>query len=104
MVGDSDQEIPREAHSDPALDRELRTLARRLGHASRFPDRLGPAMTDDHRPFIEAGIPTVLLIDFTYPYWHTHADRPDAVSADSLAAVGGVVAAWLGRSHREQGP
>lgn len=97
MVGDPDQEILREAHSDAALDQELRGIAHHLGYARRFPNRLGPAMTDDHRPFIDAGIPTVLLIDFTDPRWHTHADLPETVSADSLQAVGRVVAAWLGR-------
>lgn len=104
MVGDGDQTILRETHSDPGLDGELRRIARRLGHASRFPDRLGPAMMDDHRPFLDAGIPTVLLIDFEYAHWHTHADVPAAVSADSLAAVGRVVAAWLGRRPTEQAP
>ena len=45
-------------------------------------------MIDDHLPFIELGIPTSLLIDFDYPYWHTQADTMDKVSAESLKAVG----------------
>ncbi|HOC32242.1 MAG TPA: M28 family peptidase [Armatimonadota bacterium] len=44
-------------------------------------------------PLIRAGIPTINLIDFTYPYWHTLADTPDKCSAASLSAVGETVAA-----------
>ena len=52
-------------------------------------------MSDDHGPFLAAGIPAVDLIDFTYggeprpgPYWHTTEDTLDKVCAESLDAVG----------------
>jgi hypothetical protein len=40
---------------------------------------------------VQAGIPAIDVIDFTYPEWHTPADRLDRVSARSLDAVGETV-------------
>jgi Zn-dependent M28 family amino/carboxypeptidase len=52
-------------------------------------------MIDDHTPFLKAGIPAVDIIDFDFPYWHTRADTPDKVTAQSLKAVGDTLLAWL---------
>jgi Zn-dependent M28 family amino/carboxypeptidase len=51
---------------------------------------------DDHIPFLEAGIPAVDLIDFTYggssnPYWHTPEDTLEHVCPESLDQVGEAV-------------
>ena len=45
---------------------------------------------DDHVPLIEAGIPTIDLIEFDEyrEYWHTIDDVPDNCSARSLEDVG----------------
>ena len=51
-------------------------------------------LADDHVPLLDRGLPAVDVIDFDYPAWHTHLDRPDRVSASSLAEVSRV-AAWL---------
>ncbi|MEM1443038.1 MAG: M28 family peptidase [Verrucomicrobiota bacterium] len=46
---------------------------------------------DDHIPLnIVAGIPTIVLIDFDFPFWHTPGDTLDKVSAESLAISGRV--------------
>ena len=50
---------------------------------------------DDHLPFVEAGIPSVDIIDLDYEYWHTTGDTPEHVSGRSLQVVGEVVEAWL---------
>ena len=42
-------------------------------------------------PFLKLGVPATLLIDFTYPPWHTAEDTLDKVSAQSLAVVGEVL-------------
>jgi glutaminyl-peptide cyclotransferase len=55
----------------------------------QFVDARAPEpLIDDHVPLTGAGIPSILLIDYTYPPWHTHADTIDQLSADSLGAVG----------------
>jgi hypothetical protein len=46
---------------------------------------------DDHLPLIQSGIPTIDIIDFDYPYWHTVEDTPDKCSAESLDVVGQLV-------------
>jgi glutaminyl-peptide cyclotransferase len=90
MVGDRDLGILRDTYSTPWLADILWASAARLGRARHF---LGTAMAveDDHAPFLRAGVPAALLIDFDYPPWHTADDTLDKVSAQSLAVVGDVV-------------
>ena len=67
----------------PRLWGRLRTAARRVGVGAAFPDGDARAtITDDHTPFLRAGIPAIDLIDFDYPCCHTHLRRP----APSLGA------------------
>ena len=95
MIGDTDLNIYREQYSDPALTNEIWDTANSLGHADHFINDFKYAMTDDHSPFLEAGIPAVDIIDFDYPYWHTTQDTPDKVSAASLQIVGQTLRTWV---------
>jgi Zn-dependent M28 family amino/carboxypeptidase len=52
-------------------------------------------MVDDHIPFVRKGIPSVDIIDFDYPYWHTTHDTLDKLSPASLEQVGGTLQSWL---------
>ncbi|MBM3319003.1 MAG: M28 family peptidase [Candidatus Eisenbacteria bacterium] len=61
-----------------------------LGLRSYLPGE-GPAVYDDHVPLNEAGLRTLLLVDFRDPTWHTHADRPEHCSAASLGEAGRLV-------------
>jgi Zn-dependent M28 family amino/carboxypeptidase len=104
MIGDRDLAIRREAFSTPALTEIVWASARRLGYARHFLDVMMP-VEDDHAPFLRAGVPSVLVIDFDYPPWHTAGDTLDKVSAQSLQIVGDVVLDalpgiedWLGRT------
>jgi hypothetical protein len=96
MVGDRDLSIHPElisvAHASNLVD--LVMSGARATSARGFFPAPRHQLTDDHVPLIEAGIPTVDIIDFDYPAWHTHLDLPDQVSASSLAEVARV-AAWL---------
>lgn len=104
MIGDKDLQINQEEYSvnfAPGLVRELWNVARGL-NATAFKSRVGQAVLDDHLPLNNAGIPTIDLIDFDYPYWHTHQDTPDKCSAASLEQVGRVVTAWLAQPRRRR--
>jgi len=90
MIGDRDLAIRREAFSTPWLTDLIWAAARRLGHGAHFVDDPLP-VEDDHAPFLRAGVPAALLIDFDYPPWHTAEDTLDKVSARSLAIVGQVL-------------
>ena len=51
--------------------------------------------TEVHRdiamPFLEAGIPAIVLIDFACPEWHTHQDTLGVIDPSSLEGVGRVL-------------
>lgn len=97
LVGDCELQIPREEGSDPGLYAEFEGAAQDVNGADS-PAPFGgeaPAVLDDHIPFLEAGIPAVDLIDFTFgpgpspgEYWHTAEDTLDKVCPESLDAVG----------------
>jgi glutaminyl-peptide cyclotransferase len=96
LVGDCDLQIPRESFSSKKLYGLFDSAAAELqgGDPAPFGGTASPVQ-DDHIPFIEAGIPSVDLIDFTYgpgptpgAYWHTPEDTLDKVCPESLGAVG----------------
>ena len=94
MIGDSDLSIPVEVNSMSACPSVVRTVwdaAERVG-ATSFTEESGTAVFDDHIPLIRAGVPSALIIDFDYTYWHTIEDTPDKCSPESLWEVGAVLA------------
>lgn len=91
--------LPREGTSDRALWSRLRAAARRTGTLSAFPASVQTGILDDHTPFLEAGVPAVDLIDFSYPWRDTLQDTVGKVSARSLDITGETVVELL-RSER----
>jgi hypothetical protein len=83
--------IPREAGSNLGIWTRLRKAARRVGSGAAFPDETQGAVTDDHTPFTQRGIPAVDLIDFTFHCWHKRCDDLSAVSEHSLDLSGEAV-------------
>ena len=96
MVGDRDLDIhPERRSAERAANLVAMVLAgARATRARGFHEQPRHRITDDHVPLLEAGVPAVDIIDFDYAAWHTHRDRTDQVSAESLAEVARV-AAWL---------
>jgi Zn-dependent M28 family amino/carboxypeptidase len=95
MIGDADLNIYLERNSNAELSQSIWREAAELGYSSIFINEPKFGMLDDHTPFLMAGIPAVDIIDFDYPYYHTTADTPDKVSAESLKAVGDTLLSWL---------
>ncbi len=97
MVGDAQLTLPIEVGSWRSAPTQIRAIWK-IG-ATIAPDvwldQPGYEMTDDHTPLIEAGIPSIDIIDFEYPAWHTLADTPDKCSAASLGVVGRTLLAYL---------
>ncbi len=93
MIGDRDLGIRRERYSTPWLTDLVWSAARRLKRPE-FLDEITP-IGDDHLEFLEAGIPSVDIIDLDDPAWHTADDTLGHVAARSLQAVGDVVLAAL---------
>ncbi len=102
MVGDRDLALPVEGYSNsraPEIVDRVWGLAQRMGFGDVFRREVGSTVTDDHLPLNDAGIPTIDIIDFTYPYWHTPDDTPDKLSASSLGVVGSVMTRLIYRGR-----
>ena len=98
MIGDAQLRIPREYNSTPWLSDLVFNVAQRLGYGKYFVNGQD-VISDDHLPFVNAGVSAVDLIDFDYgpnnSYWHTAQDTLDHCSPLSLTIVGRVVATVL---------
>jgi len=94
FVGNRNLSIAREANSNPALWYRLRQAAGRVGAGRAFPRRVESPISDDHLPFIRAGVPSIDLIDSNFlrgPCWHQPCDDLRGVSARSLDLSGETV-------------
>jgi hypothetical protein len=95
-VANKGLQLPKEVSSDAELWEEIRAAAKRVGHLDVFPDEDGPAITDDHTPFLVEGIPAVDMIDWSYP-GHSLEDGLDKLSVDSVDAVGETLTDFIAR-------
>ena len=93
MVGKRNLHLLVERNSDryaPELVDRVWSKAEEIG-LQAFDRRLGPEMIDDHLELLNVGIPTIDIIDFDYPHWHTLEDTEDKCSPESLGIVGTLV-------------
>lgn len=103
MVGSKDATFYREYFSEqgaPQLNADVWNAARRAGFSSLFPQEVASAVTDDHKPLLEAGIPAIDIIDWRKehgfdPVWHTTKDNMQNISAQTLGAVGSTLVYYL---------
>lgn len=97
MVGDKDLQIYQEGYSikyAPQLVKDIWSLAKQLG-LDAFKPISKYHILDDHIPLNEAGVPSIDLIDFDYPSWHTTEDTLDKIGLESLKSVGTLILEWL---------
>lgn len=93
MIGDSSLQIRKErisAEKAPRIIQRVWEAAERV-HSTAFVDKRSGAVSDDHTPFLEKGLPVILLIDIDYPPYHTTQDLPDKCSPESLGQLGRAV-------------
>ncbi|MCK5519745.1 MAG: M20/M25/M40 family metallo-hydrolase [Candidatus Marinimicrobia bacterium] len=104
MIGDSELKIYYEdysMHYHPGLMVDLWNIAADRGYGDIFIPKIKTAVYDDHVPLNQiANIPSVDIIDFNYPnemenYWHTHEDKPENCSAESLGIIADVVLNYI---------
>jgi glutaminyl-peptide cyclotransferase len=89
MIGDSDLTITLSPDSPVDLTKAILASADALGLREHF-SFFERTILDDHYPLNHSKIPTIDLIDFNYPYWHTADDTLVRLSAASLQKVGAV--------------
>jgi hypothetical protein len=94
MVADKDLQIFKENYSQKGsanfLDK-IYAVAKDQGNQA-LKEELKYTIYDDHYPFHRMGIPSTVLIDFDYPYWHTLQDTLDKCSIESMFSIFSVVA------------
>ena len=95
MIGDKALGITLPIDSPPDMAQNVFAAAEALNCRNKFTYFDHGNVYDDHTPLNSAGIPTIDLIDFDYPAWHTVGDTMDKISADSLGVVGRVVIYYL---------
>jgi glutaminyl-peptide cyclotransferase len=100
-VGGRGLQLPREATSDEPLWAQLRSAAQAVGADEVFPEGTGPAITDDHTPFLAAGVAAVDLIDWSYP-GHSLEDGLNLLSKASIDAVGETVLELVTRLRADE--
>jgi len=94
MVGDRSLGITFPADTPAAIARDVFAAAEALKLRKYF-SYLDRDLIDDHAPLNAIGIPTIDIIDFDYPAWHTADDTMDKISAQSLQIVGSVALYYL---------
>ena len=94
MVGDRSLDITLPADSPAAMAGDVFAAAEALKLRKYF-SYLDRDLIDDHAPLNAIGIPTIDIIDFDYPWWHTADDTMDKISAQSLQIVGSVALYYL---------
>jgi Peptidase family M28 len=99
-VGNRGLELPREGTSSEALWSRVLIAAETVGYERYFSDRTGPAITDDHTPFLREGVPEVDLIDWSYP-GHSLADRLERISPAAMDGVGETVVRLVNELRNE---
>jgi glutaminyl-peptide cyclotransferase len=83
--------IPRELNSSQPLWDQLRRAADEVGAGDIFPAGAQGGVIDDHYPFLAQGVPSIDLIDFSYPYADTVQDTVDKLDPAVLDEVGEAV-------------
>ena len=94
MIGDRDLTITLPLDSPPELAKGIFAAADALKVRDHF-SYFESTILDDHSPFNGVGLPTIDLIAFNYPPWHTAGDTLDKLSAESLQTVGAVTLYYL---------
>ncbi len=100
MVGAKDLQLDDDSNSHPGMKAVLRAAAAACDARERFFQRRN-TVSDDHLPFVVAGIPAAVLIDLAdNPQWHTANDTLEHISPVSLHTVGSVVLTALPELER----
>ena len=86
MVCDADLRFYKDPASIDSAGESVKDIWKEGQKVSRyaFSDKISQEIKDDNTPLSGVGIPSLLLIDFSYPYFHTTKDTIDKCSPSSL--------------------
>lgn len=97
MVCDKDLRIFKELSSVKNAREQLEIFwkAARNINSRVFQDAVWQEIRDDHTSLNKVGIPSFLVIDFEYPYFHTTQDTLDKCGEESLKTVANAVLNYI---------
>ncbi|HEX4136934.1 MAG TPA: M28 family peptidase [Bryobacteraceae bacterium] len=103
MMGDKNLRLMWDTNSAASVRKLVWDAADSLGYSDAFP-RQGSPVTDDHMPFLKAGVRAVDVIDFESEatFWHTPQDTLDKLDPHSFEVVGDVVMKSIGELERQK--
>lgn len=103
MTGDKNLRLIWDTSSAASVRKLVWDVADSLGYSASFP-RQGSAIDDDHKPFINAGVRAVDLIDFDSQntFWHTPQDTLDKLDPHSFEIIGAVVMKSIEELEQQQ--
>jgi glutaminyl-peptide cyclotransferase len=94
MIGDKDLSFIRSRDSNEKLLSYFAQSLKEMNQSQKLETNWSYVM-DDHTPFVEMGIPSLHVMDFTFggkkqpgTYWHTAQDTMENISAESLSITG----------------
>ncbi|HEX6810235.1 MAG TPA: M28 family peptidase [Planctomycetota bacterium] len=100
MVGRTDLHLQEETYSTSRLRTILWSAAVACGH-QQYVFQRSEAANDDHKPFLDAGIAAIDLIDLNgNPHWHKPTDTLENVSPASLQITADLVLTMLPEVER----
>ena len=100
MIADADLRLEKEAYSVAHSPRLWKQVQQHLQGQDIPFSKQRRSIRDDQHPFLQKDIPAILLIDLSYPYWHTHQDTIDKCSPQSLHKMGNALVLWLYEQDR----
>jgi Zn-dependent M28 family amino/carboxypeptidase len=95
LVGGAEQRLPIQAEGDPTLNGALWQVAAELGYEEWFVTDVVPTQPGPHDAFVDADIPTTIIIDEAYAQRYTTQDTLDKLDIESLGRVGRTLEVWL---------
>lgn len=96
MVGGIGLQVNHEMFSNQSLLSSFFAMGQCLGYGQYFSSSAKSYyIEDDHQPFININIPSIDIIDITYPQWHTTSDNLAYVSASVIGSIGRVSEGFL---------
>ncbi|HMQ11642.1 MAG TPA: M28 family peptidase [Oligoflexia bacterium] len=109
MISDKDLNLVRAHASDPSLSALYKKVLTDMQWEHVLDKKLS-FIQDDHLSLIRAGIPTLLIMDFSFggpsapgTFWHTEQDNLENVSFENTAKVGQVVLRMLDHFKNNMG-
>jgi glutaminyl-peptide cyclotransferase len=94
MIADKDLSYIRSRNVDEKLLSYFEKSLEEMNQSQKMETQWSYVM-DDHTPFVEIGIPTLHIMDFTFggkkqpgKFWHTEQDNMENISAESLSITG----------------